>query len=142
MMTGLVVLKIVLTPSRQRLPSLANSGPRWSMSGGSIARSTRTGSGVGPGICRKSRPAARETFCGIIGTPSDYSRVTAAHVRRRARLVGLNSECDIRVNPHGCQAPPKRGIQYTQAAKFRHKRRLILDHPHLRTMTAKWGCGG
>src|SRR5580704_2797801 len=100
MMTGLVVLKIVLTPSRQRLASLANSGPRWSMIGVSMARSTRSGSGVGPGICRKWRPAAREVFCGIIGTPSDYSRITAAHVRRRARLVGLNSECDIWVKPN------------------------------------------
>src|ERR1700722_20100649 len=100
MMTGLVVLKIVLTPSRQRLASLANSGPRWSMIGVSLARRTRPGSAVGPGICGKCRPAAREVFCGMIGAPSDYSPATAAHVRGRARLVGLNSECDIRVKPN------------------------------------------
>src|SRR5262249_15336004 len=65
MMTGLAVLKIVLRPSRHFLASLANSGPRWSMIGVSIARSTRSGSGVGPGICRKWRPTAREGFFAI-----------------------------------------------------------------------------
>src|SRR5215472_7214488 len=65
MMTGLVVLKIVLMPSRQRLVSLENSGPRWSMIGVSIARRMRSGSGVGPGICRKWRPTVREAFLDI-----------------------------------------------------------------------------
>src|ERR1044071_7393776 len=62
MITGLVVLKIVLMPSRHFLASLANSGPRWSMIGVSIARNTRSGSGVGPGICRKWRPTLRAEF--------------------------------------------------------------------------------
>src|SRR6266853_1937566 len=62
MTTGLVVLKMVLMPSRQRRPSLANSGPRWSMIGVSMARRMRSGSGVGPGIWRKWRPAVREEF--------------------------------------------------------------------------------
>src|SRR5215470_2158622 len=35
------------------------------MIGVSIARSTRSGSGVGPGICRKWRPTAREEFFDI-----------------------------------------------------------------------------
>src|SRR4029079_8541775 len=65
MITGLVVLKMVLMPSRQRLASLANSGPRWSMIGVSIARSTRSGSGVGPGICKKWRPTERAEFWAI-----------------------------------------------------------------------------
>src|SRR6267142_4566063 len=65
MMTGLVVLKIVLMPSRQRRPSLANSGPRWSMMGVSIARRMRSGNGVGPGIWRKWRPTGREEFLDI-----------------------------------------------------------------------------
>src|SRR5262245_24225010 len=65
MITGLVVLKMVLMPSRQRLASLANSGPRWSMIGVSIARSTRSGSGVGPGIWRKWRPTLRAEFWAI-----------------------------------------------------------------------------
>src|SRR5262249_17261554 len=69
MITGLVVLKIVLTPSRHRLASLANSGPRWSMIGVSIARSTRSGSGVGPGMCRKWRPTGREEFFDITQVP-------------------------------------------------------------------------
>jgi hypothetical protein len=40
-------------------PSLLNSGPRWSITGMSIARRMRSGTGVGPGICRKWRPARR-----------------------------------------------------------------------------------
>ena len=47
-----------LMPSSTCRPSSANSGPRWSMVGMSIARSTRSGTGVGPGICRKCRPGA------------------------------------------------------------------------------------
>src|ERR1700716_1182995 len=69
MMTGLVVLKMLLIPSRQRRASLENSGPRWSMIGVSMARKTRSGSGVGPGICRKWRPGRREEFFDI-GFPS------------------------------------------------------------------------
>src|ERR1700693_4058703 len=65
MITGLVVLKMVLMPSRHFLVSLANSGPRWSMMGVSIARNTRSGSGVGPGMCRKWRPTGREEFLVI-----------------------------------------------------------------------------
>src|ERR1700680_3124573 len=62
MTPGLAVLKMVLMPSSTRLASAANSGPRWSMMGVSIARRMRSGSGVGPGICRKWRPATREEF--------------------------------------------------------------------------------
>src|SRR5262249_33911851 len=40
-------------------------GPRWSISGMSMARSTRSGTGVGPGICRKWRTGRREAFCGM-----------------------------------------------------------------------------
>src|SRR3981189_2871428 len=65
MMTGFVVLKMVLIPSRHFLASLANSGPRWSMIGVSIARSTRSGSTVGPGICRKWRPTGGEEVFDI-----------------------------------------------------------------------------
>src|SRR5689334_21074826 len=68
MMTGLVVLKIVLMPSRTRLASLANSGPRWSMIGVSMARRMRSGTGDGPGIWRKWRPATRDEFWAI-GSP-------------------------------------------------------------------------
>src|SRR4051812_42701307 len=65
MMTGLVVLKMVLMPSRHRFPSLANSGPRWSIMGVSMARKMRSGRGVGPGICKKWRPTGREEFLDI-----------------------------------------------------------------------------
>ena len=65
MMTGFAVLKIVLMPSSTRRVSLANSGPRWSMIGMSMARMTRSGMGVGPGICRKWRPAARDELVAI-----------------------------------------------------------------------------
>src|SRR5262245_60907269 len=64
-MTGLVLLKIVLMPSRQRRARRKNSGPRWSMIGVSMARRMRSGSGEGPGMCRKWRPAVREEFLDI-----------------------------------------------------------------------------
>src|SRR5262249_2444792 len=69
MITGLVVLKIVLIPSNTRFASLANSGPRWSIRGVSIARRMRSGRGVGPGICRKGRPAVREEFWDMLYRP-------------------------------------------------------------------------
>src|SRR5882762_8912935 len=70
MMTGLVVLKMLLIPSRQRRDQEHfQDGPRWSMIGVSMARKTRSGSGVGPGICRKWRPGRREEFFDI-GVPS------------------------------------------------------------------------
>src|SRR6185436_2806779 len=46
-------------PASTALPRSANSGPRWSIVGKSIARKTRSGTLVGPGICRKWRPALR-----------------------------------------------------------------------------------
>ena len=46
-------------PSSTRLPSRPNSGPRWSIVGRSIARRIRSGTLVGPGICRKCRPECR-----------------------------------------------------------------------------------
>ena len=65
MITGPAQRKIVLMPSSTRRPSLPNSGPRWSITGMSIARRMRSGTGVGPGICRKWRPAVREEFCDM-----------------------------------------------------------------------------
>src|SRR5690349_8773328 len=65
MMTGLVVLKIVLMPSSAFLAILANSGPRWSISGIDSALSTRSGTGDGPGIWRKWRPGLRAEFWAI-----------------------------------------------------------------------------
>src|SRR5205809_823198 len=61
----LVVLKTRFIPARTALPRSANSGPRWSIVGKSIARSTRSGTFVGPGICRKCRPGFR--VMGLIG---------------------------------------------------------------------------
>src|SRR5512133_3928747 len=95
MITGLVVLKTVLMPSRQRLASLAKSGPRWSMIGVSIARNTRSGSAVGPGICRKWRPTGREEFFDIA---SPYARSVLEYDRGRAaaltsRVAAMKDEC-------------------------------------------------
>ena len=43
-------------PASTFMPSTPNSGPRWSMVGRLIARRMRSGTGLGPGICRKWRP--------------------------------------------------------------------------------------
>ena len=47
------------SPSSTSWPSAAKSGPRWSIVGASMARRTRSGTFVGPGICRKWRPLRR-----------------------------------------------------------------------------------
>src|SRR5512134_2316728 len=54
--TGLLVLKTCFRPASTSLLNAWNSGPRWSTVALSIARSTRSGTLVGPGICRKCRP--------------------------------------------------------------------------------------
>ena len=59
MITGLAVLNTVLMPESTFNPNALKSGPRWSITGMSMARRMRSGTGVGPGICRKWRPARR-----------------------------------------------------------------------------------
>ena len=85
------------------LGELANSGPRWSMIGVSIARKMRSGSGEGPGMCRKWRPTVREEFLAI-GSPllkrqlfRDFVAWPRARSRLGAALVALNYECNIAV---------------------------------------------
>src|SRR5215475_13199653 len=101
MMTGLVVLKMVLMPSRHFFASRANSGPRWSMMGVSIARRMRSGSGEGPGMWRKCRPTGREEFLAIgslLLSGSFYKDFVVwprARPNRGAALVALNYECNI-----------------------------------------------
>ncbi|MGY2937447.1 hypothetical protein ACVWZ6_007049 [Bradyrhizobium sp. GM6.1] len=62
MITGCLVRNTRCMPARTAKPSSANSGPRWSSVGISIARSTRSGTLVGPGIWRKCLPV-----CTVIG---------------------------------------------------------------------------
>src|SRR6516164_7008092 len=98
MMTGLVVLKIVLMPSSTRLASAANSGPRWSMIGVSIARRMRSGSGVGPGICKKWRPTVREAFLDIsfsLAVLLDTVGNRAAAPGRRAKRANQAGACGV-----------------------------------------------
>src|SRR5512143_526179 len=111
MITGLVVLKIVLMPSRHFLASRANSGPRWSMMGVSIARKMRSGSGEGPGICKKWRPTVREEFLAI-GSPLLKRQFVGiswlGHGRvpgQGATLVALNYECNIAVKRFSATRP-------------------------------------
>src|SRR5262249_34893936 len=101
MITGLVVLKMVLRPSRQRLVRRANSGPRWSMIGVSIARKMRSGSGEGPGMWRKCRPAVREEFLDIRHSLTKAAGLTAGASAGRtfpaaaALAAVLKDECGI-----------------------------------------------
>ena len=64
MITGPEVLKIFWQPTSTALPSSANCALRWSITGMSMARSTRSGTGLGPGICKKWRP-----WCSVMGFP-------------------------------------------------------------------------
>src|SRR5690348_14219117 len=54
--TGPEHLKTRFKPVMTALLMAGNSGPRWSMSGWSIARRTRSGRLVGPGIFKRGRP--------------------------------------------------------------------------------------
>src|SRR5262245_62614190 len=103
MMTGLVVLKMVLMPSRHFFASRANSGPRWSIMGVSIARRTRSGSGVGPGMCKKCRPTGREEFLAIGSLLLKqhllwgFRGLATGASHQGAALVALDYECNIAV---------------------------------------------
>ena len=61
-MTGCLVRNTRCMAASTAWPISANSGPRWSMVGMSMARSTRSGTLVGPGICRKCLP-----LCTVMG---------------------------------------------------------------------------
>src|SRR5262249_25186767 len=79
-------------PSSTSAPRRANSGPRWSITGRSIARSTRSGTLVGPGIWRKWRPV-----CGIIFVATLR---TAIEDRFRLLHVALVASGLARARPH------------------------------------------
>src|SRR5882724_7202371 len=64
MITGCLVRNTRCMAPRTAWPISANSAPRWSMVGMSIARSTRSGTLVGPGICRKCLPVC--TVMGVL----------------------------------------------------------------------------
>ena len=93
--TGPLVWKTRLRPVRTERPSVAKSGPRWSIVGSEIARSTRPGTSVGPGICRKWRPGERvfiaSTRVGEVveeerrPRPREQSREAVRPPRRRLR---------------------------------------------------------
>src|SRR3954468_7532861 len=96
MTTGCVVPKIGLTASNTSRPSAANSGPRWSMVGAAMARNTRSGTFVGPGICRKWRPvvvvtdmpsASRQAASGA--TPEVHH---AGDYYRQVDILGASSD--------------------------------------------------
>src|ERR1700689_5051643 len=87
------------------------------MSGISIARMIRSGTGVGPGICRKWRPGRREAFCGmtrnsfgrecwealvelIVFAESTLEVPAAPVLRRRGALI---PECAAAVKPQCCR---------------------------------------
>ncbi len=51
-----VVWNTSFSPARQSWTSAPKVGPRWSMTAWAIARITRSGTSVGPGIWRNGRP--------------------------------------------------------------------------------------
>src|SRR6187549_3445647 len=111
MITGPAQRKIVLMPSSTRRPSLPNSGPRWSITGMSIARRMRSGTGVGPGICRKWRPAVREEFCDMGGSLGQAVRQRCFDISTpRAGVPGRRglspSRPDARVSQASLHANP------------------------------------
>src|SRR3977135_3052894 len=80
MNTAPLVWKTDLIPERTLCPSFWNSGPRWSMTARSMARKMRSGTGVGPGICKKWRPAILGVFVGIWAQMLGLLGVFLSHV--------------------------------------------------------------
>ena len=58
------------------------------MIGVSIARRMRSGTGVGPGICRKWRPAVREEFWAIVEMLSRKDQRLGYHSAGEGRQCG------------------------------------------------------
>src|SRR5712671_1751246 len=88
MITGSLARKTRCIAAITAKPISANSAPRWSMVGMSIARSTRSGTLVGPGICRKCLPV-----CTVIGVlPGLVLAFRAARIPLFGGLVPLRAE--------------------------------------------------
>src|SRR5215467_10848587 len=87
------------------------------MIGVSIARSTRSGSGDGPGICRKWRPTGREEFFGIALNPGSGvdPRPYGFHAAPGRKLAAMKDEC-------GSQSRLLADLLW----RFRHSQRLDL----------------
>ena len=80
-------------PATISLPSAENSGPRWSIVGNAIACSTRSGTLVGPGICRKCRPVwAVAVFFIHKGSAADAASVAAKCHADKHPLSALNAD--------------------------------------------------
>src|SRR5215510_12500474 len=100
MTTGDEVRKISFSPLNTSLASVANSGPRWSIVGLLSARSTRSGTLVGPGIWRKCRPLlamrnpSSPSFRCVDSTRTIGLAEIVARVRHRERAIGLDGDLD------------------------------------------------
>src|SRR5690349_7948404 len=81
MITGCRVWKIERIPDSTFSPSAPNSGPRWSMVGRLMARRMRSGTGLGPGICRKWRPLGWLSRAIMESLSFDFFRVLQLHRR-------------------------------------------------------------
>src|SRR3981081_1849891 len=88
MTTGPAVASTGSMDSRISMLSAANSGPRWSMVGAAMARNTRSGVLVGPGIWRKWRPL------GAMAGGTSRERMSIEKIRR-AETIYRNVEYRI-----------------------------------------------
>src|SRR5438270_4046169 len=99
-------------------PSSANSALRWSMPGMSMARSTRSGMLVGPGICRKCLPV-----CSVI-------YVLPGILALQGSNITIWRACPL---PGGCrQWPSKPAFGGFARARCGIRVRLGLDHLEMR----------
>jgi hypothetical protein len=103
-MTGCVVRKMRCMPASTAWPRTANSGPRWSRVGMSMARSTRSGTLVGPGICRKCLPVC--TVMSVLPGIALVSRGSNITIWRACPPPGEGRQC-LRSRALPCQAGPR-----------------------------------
>ena len=89
------VAKMSPRPASTRFPRRPNSGPRWSMVGRSMARRIRSGTLVGPGICRKCRPAGvfmNQRLPRVDESRARWSRAVYAGNRGRSHSYAHHTE--------------------------------------------------
>ena len=96
--TGPEVWNTRWQPSSTVRPSLAKSGPRWSIVGMSMARRTRSGTLLGPGIWRKCRPALWAVFLMDMAHPLEMNAIRFCH--DDASRINGQSECKRRLLVH------------------------------------------
>ena len=101
MTTGPFVWKTRLRPVRTERPSSAKSGPRWSIVGSEIARSTRPGTSVGPGNLQEVAAGRASVHSAASSCGSGGGGMASETSRAKARSCSSAPKAAARCAPIG-----------------------------------------